>query len=68
MIGVTWTAAAMHLSLAVGHPVEACRFLWRRHRHRQPAFLFCAREYLDATLLVIEEEIRDAMQFLFYED
>ena len=75
VIGVTMDrGAAMHLSLAAGHPVAVEEVpsladslgggIGADNRH---SFALC-REYLDATLLVTEEEIRDAMQLVFFED
>jgi threonine dehydratase len=66
--------AAMHASLAAGHPVEveegpslADSLGGGIGTHNKLSFPLCQR-YLDDTVLVSEEEIRDAMQVLFYED
>ncbi|MDF1715428.1 MAG: hydroxyectoine utilization dehydratase EutB [Antarcticimicrobium sp.] len=75
VIGVTMDrGAAMHLSLAAGHPVEvrevpslADSLGGGIGMQNRLSFPLC-RDYLDDTLLVSEEEIRDAMQVLFYED
>jgi len=75
VIGVTMDrGAAMHLSLAAGHPVEvrevpslADSLGGGIGMQNRLSFPLC-RDYLDDTLLVSEEEIRDAMQMLFYED
>ena len=75
VIGVTMDrGAAMHLSLAAGHPVEVQEVpsladslgggIGMENRF---SFPLC-RAHLDDTVLVSEEEIRDAMQVLFYED
>lgn len=66
--------AAMHASLVAGRPVEVEEVpsladslgggigLGNRH-----SYALC-RAYLDESLLVTEEEIRDAMQALYFED
>ena len=75
VIGVTMDrGAAMHLSLAVGHPVEvqevpslADSLGGGIGMDNRFSFPLC-RAHLDDSVLVTEEEIRDAMQVLFYED
>lgn len=75
VIGVSMDrGAAMHLSIAAGHPVEvrevpslADSLGGGIGMQNRLSFPLC-RQYLDATVLVSEEEIRDAMQVLFYED
>ena len=75
VIGVTMDrGAAMHLSLAAGHPVEVQELPSLADSlgggigtENQFSFPLC-RAYLDDSVLVSEEEIRDAMQVLFYED
>ena len=75
VIGITMDrGAAMHRSLAAGHPVAVEEVpsladslgggIGADNRH---SFALC-RDHLDATVLVTEEEIRDALQVLFYED
>lgn len=75
VIGITMDrGAAMHLSLKAGHPVAVEEVpsladslgggIGADNRH---SFALC-REHLDATVLVTEEEIRDALQVVFYED
>ena len=75
VIGITMDrGAAMHRSLAAGHPVAVEEVpsladslgggIGAENRH---SFALC-RDHLDATVLVTEEEIRDALQVLFYED
>lgn len=75
VIGVSMDrGAAMHASLAAGHPVEVEEVasladslgggIGLRNRH---TFALC-RDHLDDTLLVTEEEIRHAMQVLYHED
>lgn len=75
VIGITMDrGAAMHLSLAAGHPVEveevpslADSLGGGIGMDNRLSYPLC-RAYLDDTVLVTEEEIRDAMQVLFYED
>ena len=75
VIGITMDrGAAMHLSIAAGHPVEveevpslADSLGGGIGMENRLSFPLC-REYLDDTVLVTEEEIRDAMQVLFFED
>lgn len=75
VIGVTMDrGAAMHLSIAAGMPVEveevpslADSLGGGIGMANRLSFPLC-RQYLDETVLVSEEEIRDAMQVLFYED
>lgn len=66
--------AAMHASIAAGHPVEveelpslADSLGGGIGMENRLSFPLC-RDHLDDTILVTEEEIRDAMQVLFYED
>ncbi len=66
--------AAMHLSLAAGHPVEveevpslADSLGGGIGADNRLSFPLC-RRYLDGTVLVTEDDIRDAMQAVFYED
>lgn len=75
VIGITMDrGAAMAASLAAGHPVEveevpslADSLGGGIGMENKLSFPLC-RDYLDETILVTEEEIRDAMQVLFYED
>jgi threonine dehydratase len=75
VIGVTMgRGAAMHASLAAGHPVEMAEVASLADSlgggiglHNQLSFALCQR-YLDGSVLVTEEEIRDAMQVLFFEE
>lgn len=75
VIGITMDrGAAMHLSIAAGHPVEveevpslADSLGGGIGMDNTLSFPLC-RDHLDDTVLVTEEEIRDAMQVLFYED
>lgn len=75
VIGITMDrGAAMHLSIAAGQPVEveevpslADSLGGGIGMANKLSFPLC-RDYLDDTVLVTEEEIRDAMQVLFYED
>ncbi|TDK48742.1 hydroxyectoine utilization dehydratase EutB [Antarcticimicrobium luteum] len=75
VIGITMDrGAAMHLSLAAGHPVEVDEVPSLADSlgggiglENRLSFALC-RAHLDGTVLVSEEEIRDAMQVLFYED
>ena len=75
VIGITMErGAAMHESLNSGRPVEVEEVesladslgggIGLDNRH---TFALC-RDNLDGTVLVTEEEIRDAMQALYYED
>lgn len=75
VIGVSMDrGAAMHASLAAGHPVDVEEVasladslgggIGPQNRH---SFALC-RDYLDETVLVAEEEIRDAMQALYFAD
>ena len=74
-IGITMDrGAAMHLSIAAGKPVEveevqslADSLGGGIGMENKLSFPLC-REHLDDTVLVTEEEIRDAMQAVFYED
>jgi len=66
--------AAMHASLAAGHPVEieevpslADSLGGGIGLNNKLSFPLC-RDWLDDTILVTEAEIRDAMQVLFFED
>lgn len=65
---------AMHLSLAAGHPVEVeevpslADSLGGGIGSDNRLTLGLCQAHLDDTLLVSEEEIRDAMQALFFED
>lgn len=75
VIGITMDrGAAMHLSLAAGHPVEVEEMpsladsLGGGIGADNRLSLALCQKYLDDTLLVTEEEIRDGMQALFYED
>lgn len=75
VIGISMDrGAAMHASIAAGHPVEveevpslADSLGGGIGMENKLSFPLC-REYLDETVLVSEEDIRDAMQVLFYED
>ena len=75
VIGVTMDrGAAMHASLAAGHPVEieevsslADSLGGGIGLNNKLSFPLC-RDWLDDTILVTEDEIRDAMQVLFFED
>lgn len=75
VIGITMErGAAMHASLAAGHPVEVEEVASLADSlgggiglENKLSFALC-RDYLDETVLVTEEEIRDAMQVLYYED
>ncbi len=75
VIGITMDrGAAMHASIAAGHPVEVEEVASLADSlgggigmDNKLSFALC-RDYLDATVLVSEEEIRDAMQVLFFED
>jgi threonine dehydratase len=75
VIGATMDrGAAMHLSIAAGHPVEVDEVPSLADSlgggiglENRLSFPLC-RAHLDGTILVTEEEIRDAMQTLFHED
>lgn len=75
VIGISMDrGAAMHASIAAGHPVEveevpslADSLGGGIGMDNKLSFPLC-RDNLDAIVLVTEEEIRDAMQVLFYED
>ncbi|WGW03610.1 hydroxyectoine utilization dehydratase EutB [Tropicibacter oceani] len=75
VIGVTMDrGAAMHLSIAAGHPVEveevpslADSLGGGIGMHNRLSYPIC-RDLLDDTVLVTEEEIYHAMQVLFFED
>ncbi|WP_071673494.1 hydroxyectoine utilization dehydratase EutB [Nioella nitratireducens] len=75
VIGITMDrGAAMHASIAAGHPVEveevpslADSLGGGIGMDNRLSFPLC-RDHLDGTILVTEEDIRDAMQVLFYED
>jgi threonine dehydratase len=75
VIGVTMErGAAMHASIAAGHPVEVEEVASLADSlgggigmNNRLSFPLC-RDTLDGIVLVTEEEIRDAMQVLFYED
>lgn len=75
VIGISMDrGAAMHASLAAGHPVEveevpslADSLGGGIGLANKLSFPLC-RDLLDATVLVTEAEIRDAMQVLFFED
>lgn len=75
VIGVTMErGAAMHASLVAGHPVEieevpslADSLGGGIGLNNKLSFPLC-RDWLDDTILVTEDEIRDAMQVLFFED
>jgi threonine dehydratase len=66
--------AAMHLSLAAGHPVQVTEVPSLADSlgggigmQNELTFAMC-RDLLDDTVLVTEQEIRNAMQVLFFED
>ncbi len=75
VIGITMErGAAMHASLVAGHPVEVDEVPSLADSlgggiglQNRLSFPLC-RDLLDDIVLVSEEEIRDAMQVLFYED
>lgn len=75
VIGISMDrGAAMHASLAAGHPVEVEEVASLADslgggigRENRLTFRLC-RDLLDATLLVTEEEIRRGMQALYWED
>jgi len=75
IIGVTMDRGpAMHLSIAAGHPVDVAELpsladslgggIGAENHHS----LSLCRQYLDATVLVSEEEIYHAMQAIYFED
>lgn len=75
VIGISMDrGAAMHASIAAGRPVEVAEVpsladslgggIGMQNRY---SFALC-RDYLDDIILVTEDEIRDAMQVLFFED
>ena len=75
VIGISMDrGAAMYLSLQAGHPVEVEEFasladsLGGGIGMQNKLSLPICRDLLDDVVLVTEEEIRDAMQVLFYED
>jgi threonine dehydratase len=75
VIGVSMDrGAAMHESLRAGHPVEVPEVASLADSlgggiglENRLTFALC-REHLDDTVLVSEDEIRDAMQVLYFED
>lgn len=75
VIGISMDrGAAMHASIAAGHPVEVEEVASLADSlgggiglDNKLSFALC-RDYLDDTVLVTEEEIYHAMQVLFYED
>ncbi len=75
VIGVSMDrGAAMHASIKAGHPVEVPEYASLADSlgggiglNNQLSFPLC-RDLLDDTLLVTEDEIRDAMQVMFFED
>ncbi len=75
VIGITMDrGAAMHASIAAGHPVEVEEVASLADSlgggigmENRLSFPIC-RDLLDETVLVTEEEIYHAMQVLFYED
>jgi len=75
VVGITMErGAAMHASIRAGHPVEVPEFPSLADSlgggiglHNRLTFALC-RDLLDDILLVTEEEIRDAMQALYFED
>ena len=75
VIGVTMDrGAAMHASILAGHPVEVPEYASLADSlgggiglDNRLSFPLC-RDHLDATVLVTEDEIRHAMQVLFFED
>ncbi|MGG7645007.1 hydroxyectoine utilization dehydratase EutB [Rhodovulum sp. YNF3179] len=75
VIGISMDrGAAMHESLAAGHPVEVAEVASLADSlgggigmNNQLSFGLC-RDHLDATVLVTEEDIYRAMQTLYYED
>ncbi|MFN3207529.1 MAG: hydroxyectoine utilization dehydratase EutB [Roseovarius sp.] len=75
VIGISMDrGAAMHASIAAGHPVEVEEVASLADSlgggigmDNKLSFALC-RDHLDDTVLVTEEEIYQAMQVLFYED
>ena len=75
VIGISMErGAAMHASLQAGHPVEVTEYASLADSlgggiglENRLSFPLCC-DLLDGTVLVSEEEIRDAMQVLFFED
>ncbi len=75
IVGVSMDrGAAMHASIRAGHPVEVAEYLSLADslgggigRENRLSFPLC-RDLLDQTVLVTEEEIRDALQVMFFED
>lgn len=75
VIGITMErGAAMHASLLAGKPVEVAEVASLADSlgggiglENRLSFPLC-RDHLDATVLVTEEEIRHAMQVLYFED
>ena len=75
VIGITMDrGAAMHASIAAGHPVEveevpslADSLGGGIGMDNKLSFPLCS-EFIDDTVLVTEEEMRDAMQALYFED
>jgi threonine dehydratase len=75
VIGISMDrGAAMHASLKKGHPVEVPEYASLADSlgggiglENKLSFPLC-RDYLDDTVLVTEQEIRDAMQVMFFED
>jgi len=75
VIGISMDrGAAMHASIAAGHPVEVEEVASLADSlgggigmNNKLSFALC-RDHLDDTVLVTEEEIYHAMQALFYED
>lgn len=75
VIGITMDrGAAMHASLLAGKPVEVAEVASLADSlgggiglENRLSFPLC-RDHLDATVLVTEEEIRHAMQVLYFED
>ncbi|MCU9848874.1 hydroxyectoine utilization dehydratase EutB [Defluviimonas sp. WL0024] len=75
VIGITMErGAAMYESIRAGHPVEVPEYASLADSlgggiglQNRLSFPLC-RDYLDEVVLVTEEEIRHAMQVLYYED
>ncbi len=75
IVGITMDrGAAMAASITAGHPVDVAEYASLADSlgggiglHNRLSFPLC-RNLLDATVLVSEADIRDAMQALFYED
>ncbi|MCV2869060.1 hydroxyectoine utilization dehydratase EutB [Defluviimonas sp. WL0002] len=75
VIGITMDrGAAMHASISAGHPVEVPEYASLADSlgggiglENRLSFPLC-RDNLDDVVLVTEEEIRHAMQVLYYED